>query len=283
VDDELVAKNTQAVTAYFDYCSDWIEPERISFMLVPTSGLILEEKLPDHAILFAQENYMDEIRQSIEDYNFMDVRQILQEHNQEYIYYKTDHHWTTDGAYWAYQQWCSQTGHTFREKDQYEELTVTDAFRGSLYSKILDYDSAYDQIHVLQPVGEQESYEVVADGIDIGGFYQEDKLEQKDKYAYFFGGNYGEVRITNTALVQSKQNHTKERNLLVIKDSFANTFVPLIAQEYDHVYMVDLRYYNNDMAGYISENNITDILVLYNVSNFISDKNIYKLISNIPE
>ena len=114
----------------------------------------------------------------------------------------------------------------------------------------------------------------MADGKDIGGFYQDSKLTEKDKYAYFFGGNYGEVTIHNN-------NNTGTGNLLVVKDSFANSFVPLIAEEYENVYMIDLRYYAGDMSQYIADNNITDVLVLYNVSNFISDKNIFKLSKNL--
>ena len=112
-------------------------------------------------------------------------------------------------------------------------------------------------------------YKVIADGKDIGGFYQEDKLQEKDKYAYFFGGNYGEVAIEGT--------QEGKGNLLVIKDSFANAFVPFLADSYDNIYMVDLRYFNEDMQAYLKEKNITDILVLYNVSNFVTDRNLYKL------
>ena len=95
-------------------------------------------------------------------------------------------------------------------------------------------------------------------------------MDKKDKYAYFFGGNYGEVRIE----------HTEKKgkgNLLIIKDSFANAVVPFLIEDYDNLYMTDLRYYSGDMTSYIEENQITDVLILYNVANFISDKNIYKL------
>ena len=70
---------------------------------------------------------------------------------------------------------------------------------------------------------------------------------------------------------------------MVIKDSFANSFVPLVAGEFANVYMIDLRYYSGNLSQYLSENNITDVLVLYNVSNFISDKNIFKLAKNMEE
>ena len=95
-------------------------------------------------------------------------------------------------------------------------------------------------------------------------------MDRKDKYAYFFGGNYGEVHIEHTE-------KNGKGNLLIIKDSFANAFVPFLIEDYDNLYMIDLRYYSGDMTSYIEENQITDVLVLYNVANFISDKNIYKL------
>ena len=63
----------------------------------------------------------------------------------------------------------------------------------------------------------------------------------------------------------------------MIKDSFANAFVPFLADSYDNIYMVDLRYFNEDMQAYLKEKNITDILMLYNVSNFVTDRNLYKL------
>ena len=73
----------------------------------------------------------------------------------------------------------------------------------------------------------------------------------------------------------------KGRNVLVIKDSFANSFAPFLTQNYENIYMIDLRYYNGDLKAYLQEHNITDVLVLYNISNFISDRNIYKLTGGI--
>ena len=109
-----------------------------------------------------------------------------------------------------------------------------------------------------------------ADGKKLEGFYCEEMLDKKDKYAYFFGGNYGEVKIHN-------ESSDKKGNLLVIKDSFANSFVPLIADDYENIYMIDLRYYGGNMLNYLKEQNIDEVLVLYNISNFVSDRNVYKL------
>ena len=109
------------------------------------------------------------------------------------------------------------------------------------------------------------------------------QLEEKDKYLFFFGGNYAEVVISDKEVLENATGGTTEgnsgetRNLLLIKDSFANCFAPLVAEDYDNVYMIDMRFFRGDMQEYMEANNITDVLVLYNVSNFISDKNIYKL------
>jgi hypothetical protein len=148
------------------------------------------------------------------------------------------------------------------------ENTVTEKFRGSLYSKILDADSAYDSIWTYNDF---DAPMLVDNETIYDSIYDETKLSEKDKYAYFFGGNYGEIYVDGTG----------EGNLLLVKDSFANSFVPMLTQDYDTIYMVDLRYYNGDMTEYLTEHNITEVLVLYNISNFISDRNIYKLSSGI--
>lgn len=278
VDEKLVKRNIQAVTDYFETASETIGKDHLSFLLVPTSGLVMEEKLPKNARLFDQSKYMEQVEDALADYNFIDVRQELIDHNDEYIYYRTDHHWTMDGAYIAYEKWCESTGHTYADRSELEQSIVSDDFRGSLYSKILDADSAYDSIWTYGETGEAPfgaNCIVTFDNqASAEGCYDETKLEEKDQYAYFFGGNFGEVHIQKAA---SDEPENSPKNLLVVKDSFANSFVPLLAQHYDHIYMVDLRYYNGDMQEYLEEHHITDVLVLYNISNFISDRNLYKL------
>ena len=287
IDDKLVNRNIQSVQQFLEKSTAQVKKEHMSFLLVPTSGLVMKEYLPKNAILFDQEAYMDRVKDALKEYRFMDGRKIFQSEMDsktkeaskteadsktkadKALYYRTDHHWTTYGAFVAFEEWCKQTGHSFEGIDAYETETVTKQFRGSLYSKILDYDSAYDSIVKMTKKQDATDYKVIADGKDIGGFYQEDKLQEKDKYAYFFGGNYGEVAIEGT--------QEGKGTLLVIKDSFANAFVPFLADSYDNIYMVDLRYFNEDMQAYLKEKNITDILVLYNVSNFVTDRNLYKL------
>ncbi len=282
VDEKQVDRNIKAVEDYFMTASETIDKQKLSFLLVPTSGLVMQEKLPKNARLFDQAKYIDQVQKAMKDYNFVDVRDTLMDHNEEYIYYKTDHHWTSAGACLAYDAWSERTGGEIEKEDGLAKNVVSDKFRGSLYSKILDADSAYDEIWTYglqkdEAFGSKDCTVTIDEKQQLDSIYDDEKLQEKDKYAYFLGGNYGQVHIQN----QKAASKAKGKNILIIKDSFANSFVPFVTQDYENIYMVDLRYYNGDMKAYLQEHEITDVLVLYNISNFISDRNIHKLTGGI--
>ena len=282
VDEKQVDRNIKAVEDYFMTASETIDKQKLSFLLVPTSGLVMQEKLPKNARLFDQAKYIDQVQKAMKDYNFVDVRDTLMDHNDEYIYYKTDHHWTSAGACLAYDVWSERTGGEAETEDGLVKNVVSDKFRGSLYSKILDADSAYDEIwtYGLQKddaFGSKYCTVTIDEKQQLDSIYDDEMLQKKDKYAYFLSGNYGQVHIQN----QKAASKAKGKNILIIKDSFANSFVPFVTQDYENIYMVDLRYYNGDMKSYLQEHNITDVLVLYNISNFISDRNLHKLTGGI--
>ena len=282
VDEKQVDRNIKAVEDYFMTASETIDKQKLSFLLVPTSGLVMQEKLPKNARLFDQAKYIDQVQKAMKDYNFVDVRDTLMDHNDEYIYYKTDHHWTSAGACLAYDVWSERTGGEAETEDGLVKNVVSDKFRGSLYSKILDADSAYDEIwtYGLQKddaFGSKDCTVTIDEKQQLDSIYDDKMLQKKDKYAYFLSGNYGQVHIQN----QKAASKAKGKNILIIKDSFANSFVPFATQDYENIYMVDLRYYNGDMKSYLQEHNITDVLVLYNISNFISDRNLHKLTGGI--
>ena len=282
VDEKQVDRNIKAVEDYFMMASETIDKQKLSFLLEPTSGLVMQEKLPKNARLFDQAKYIDQVQKAMKDYNFVDVRDTLMDHNDEYIYYKTDHHWTSAGACLAYDVWSERTGGEAETEDGLVKNVVSDKFRGSLYSKILDADSAYDEIwtYGLQKddaFGSKDCTVTIDEKQQLDSIYDDEMLQKKDKYAYFLSGNYGQVHIQN----QKATSKAKGKNILIIKDSFANSFVPFVTQDYENIYMVDLRYYNGDMKSYLQEHNITDVLVLYNISNFISDRNLHKLTGGI--
>ena len=175
-------------------------------------------------------------------------------------YYHTDHHWTTMGAQAAYTLWAQATGHTARS---YDLTLATDSFRGTLYSKVLLPDSVYDSVYYAPEITVES---VVCDGKD-GVLYDLSALEQKDKYELFLGGNYGQCVITTGT--------ENGKHLLLVKDSFANSFVPFLTGDYETITMIDLRYYRGSMAELAAE--VDNILVLTEVTNLAGSGDYFKL------
>ena len=229
-------------------------------MIVPTASLILKDKLPQNAVEYNQNEVLDTVKNNITDATLIDLREKFFSHKDEYIYYKTDHHWTTLGAYYAYQEWCKYNGvHT----NNYTKEIITTEFKGSLYSKILNKNVEPDRIEIYQPI-EKVNYEVSYNfnKTHSSSVYDFEKVKEKDKYQVFFGGNYPELKI--------RTSHKNGKNLLILKDSYANSFIPFLLGNYESICVIDMRYFKEDLKGYMEENEVSEILILYNVANFIT-------------
>lgn len=260
VDAELVSTNISYVNKFFERNGS-VEKERKVFMIVPTAALVLKDKLPPNAPEFAQEEFISDISGRITNGVLLDVTEELESADGQ-SFYRTDHHWTTIGAFEAYRKYSGLYGKTPKPEHFGFEKVCGD-FRGSLYSKVLLPDTAYDEIVLAKSVQDTAVY---CDG-KAGTLYDYGALDKKDKYNVFLGGNYGRVDIEGSG----------EGTLLLIKDSFANSFVPFLTEDYGKIIMLDLRYFMGSVKALAETEKITDILVLYNTANFISDKNIAKL------
>ena len=256
-------KNLAAVKAFFDANAD----KDCRILLAPTPCVVLYDKLPlglslDNGTVFDVDGCYDTLIQQFGQQAIL-TRWELREvgGGTQQVYYRTDHHWTTAGARVAYGVWAEETGHTVRD---YALTPVTDEFRGTLYSKVLLPGSAYDTVEVARDV---EIVSMDCDGQVMHSLYVDSKLEQKDKYEVFMGGNYAKVTVDTGA--------ETGRSLLLIKDSFANCFLPFLCADYDTITVVDLRYCRENMKDLAAD--CTDVLVLYELTNFASDGNLYKL------
>lgn len=243
--------------------------KRVKAMFVPTASEVLSSKLPLFATGFNQKLFVENFKAKIPDEHIIDVSDVLMEHQDEYIYYRTDHHWTALGAYYAYEQWALSLDLVPLTKDQFEITLASDQFYGTLHSKvntIVNPDNIY-----LYHTKEEMNYELTYNLENkSNSLYDLSRLNGKDKYSVYMGGNNASVEI------QTKLDNGKR--LLVIKDSFANSFVPFAVNHYEKTIMIDLRYYNTSLESFINENKITDILVLYNVVGFAKDTNLLKLL-----
>lgn len=241
------------------------------FMLVPNSVKVLEDKLPKYAAPENQLEYIDGIKKSINsDIDFIDVYDTLSSKKDEYIYYKTDHHWTTLGAFYAYKKLGSEMGFTANNQNFYDVKKVTDSFYGTLYSKGGFRNIAPDSIELYSPKKNEEiklwyyDNEKADDSV-----YKLDNLNKKDKYTVFLDGNHSLIKI-NT-------NSSGNKKLVIIKDSYANSLVPFLTDHYSEIYMVDLRFYYDNINEFIKNNGIDDALILYNANTFFEDKSISKI------
>ncbi len=192
----------------------------------------------------------------------IDVSGALSAHADEGIYYRTDHHWTSLGAWYAFQASAARLGIT--NPETYTVYTVTDDFEGTLASKSGSH-AVRDSIQIYTAEDSDIYYYVIRSGSTdrISSIYDSSCLEAKDKYTVFFGGNYGTVEICTTA--------DNGRNLLVLKDSYANSFIQFLLPYYENIIMVDARYYYDSLDSILSGYSITDVLYLYSADTFLTD------------
>lgn len=238
-------------------------------MLVPSTGTILKDKLPAFAPFYNTDSIYSTASTLLGEPGFIDIRKTLEEQPED-VFFKTDHHWTLNGAYAAYCEYCKNVkpGLNCHSYELFNPVKVDNNFYGTLYSKALDPAAKPDKLYAIQ-TEETANARVTNDNDKLHtGIYDKESLDKKDKYAYFFGGNYGrtDIRTSSTGL-----------KLLVIKDSFANSFVPFLLGDYSHITMIDLRYYNEPVFKTVLKEKYDHILILYEISNFAQDKNLYKL------
>lgn len=268
IDAEQEEKNIARLDAFIKKYSELLGDTNVYAMLVPTAADILADKLPPFTSEYDQEALLNRVAAMLGD-NFIDTREELMQHKDEYLYYKTDHHWTALGAYYAYRTWAQAQKIPVREQEDYKISTGSEEFYGTLYSKV-NIQMPADTV-LLYEDGRSYRVEYDMDGKPQKSMFSMKRLSEKDKYMVYLDGNH--------ALTQIQQQGQKktEKKLLVIKDSYAHTFVPFLAQDYDEVIMVDFRYNKMPVSMIIENYGITDILVLYNATNFVHDDNLYQL------
>ena len=205
------------------------------------------------------------------DVHTVDVYSALMAHRDEYIYFRTDHHWTATGAYYAYEAYCRQAGITPTPLSSYEMLTFG-GFLGTLYSKT-GQPSAMgnnpDTVEAYIPKGTNDQYVYDANGGDRtryrGGVVRRDTdsfyAAAASKYNCFLMGDHPLIEIHNENISASR----KGTAVLLVKESFGNAFAPFLVDSYEYVYVVDYRYYDGTLSQLVSAKGIDDVIFLNNV------------------
>jgi hypothetical protein len=279
-DEEQVDDNVWYLSEYLKDMQDRYTKAHVQCMFVPSKDTALEALLPEYAVAFDSSFVSEEVRDALADDadpdeesgdNILDLTGELSGHSDEYIYYRTDHHWTTLGAYYAYCAYKEMRGEQATPQEQYTVCEVAQDFYGTTYDKIQKCETA-DTISKWELNGEDAAVQVSFDDgeMEWESCYDESFLSEKDKYSYFFGGNTAKIRIATGA--------DNGKCLLLLKDSYSNSFVEFLLPDYEYIYMIDLRYTQEDiytlMEEIDAEHPISDVLVMYNTEKFMQDTNL---------
>ena len=269
INKEQFNKNMLSINKFLEKIKEYNENVGITALLVPTKSQVLEEKLPLHAPLMDENHIVEKIKSSLNDnINILNLTDTLKEHSKEDIYYKTDHHWTTKGAYYAYKHYLQQIGDTPLRESEFIKDIASDEFYGTSYRKANFYRGEPDKIYSYIPK-EPVKYTVDYNGVSKEeGLYDNSFLDKVDKYSYFLGGDKPLIEIDS----EVRNNKT----IVIVKDSFANSMIPFLINHYEKIIIIDTRYFNGSISEFIKEKDVDEVLLLYNIQNFAKEKTFSK-------
>lgn len=262
---ELTSDNINNLKIAKDRINDFANKLQmpVYFMLVPNSIYINQEKLPDNVEAYNQEELIKSMYMNMPYTKNINVTEEIKNNKDKYIYFRTDHHMTSDGAYLIYKEFCKVANINPCMISNFEKVEVSNEFLGTFDSKAQIINQKPDTISVYKNYINTNLEEVIYDNETTKSIFNEDYLNTKDKYSYFLNGNNARV------VIKTKVKNGKK--LLVIKDSYAHIMAQFLCQNYEEIHFIDPRYYNIPISDYAKENGITESLILYNVSNIIKD------------
>ena len=240
-------------------------------LIAPTAISVLEKELPKNVVTGAEIKYIDALNNQLksDEIQTIDVLSALKEASEStQVYYKTDHHWTTKGAYVAFREFAHLMGISFGE-GEYKWLLVSDEFHGSLSSRSGFCASETDRIEIAIPK-ENRQFSVDNDTETNPKLYDIKKLQTDNPYDVFLGGNYGKISINCGG--------ENKENLLILKDSYANCFIPFLLGEYNKIVIVDPRYFQGALDGIITSESITTVVMIFNANTFATESSILRLL-----
>lgn len=259
-DETLVEKNL----SYIKHLAEHTEIP-VHLGLIPSAAEIWKDQLPKGAESWDQTLLMEQAEKLGLDQ--IDLYTPLQEQAKEPIFYRTDHHWTSLGAYYGAQTLLESLGEAPLNRAEFQPEAASKSFCGTLYSS--------SGIHWLPP----DTIEFWVEDQDLNitswrdgtpkeaQLYERSYLEKKDQYSAFLGGNQPLCVIQNETLPEGKK-------ILLVRDSYSDSLAPFLAQRFSEVHLIDLRYYHASVAQYAKENGIDEICILYSIPNFITERNI---------
>lgn len=266
-DRETLWDNMQAITTFAEKQS-----VAVSMMAVPSAGAVVSDKLPALHMPYPDADLLEEARRIAGNtLHWVDLyTDFCSAEQPERLYYRTDHHWTSEGAYRAYCLLMEELGQSSVPRDDFTVEQIS-GFYGTSYSKSGLWLTEPDTLELWTGSDIQAVTTVYdanrADPVTREGMFFREYLEDADKYPVFLGGNHARVHIETNA--------DSGKRLLVIKDSYAHALAPFLAEEYSTIDLIDLRYFKQQtISSWLEENPADEILLVYGLSSLAEDKNL---------
>lgn len=270
-DDEKLVKYIGAINGFASKHPD----VNTTLLLAPTSVGLYPERLPWLAPFYPQDKVNDYIGNHLDkNITYLNGFDFLRPHAAEPVYYRTDHHWTTYGAYLAYVAYAKEQGWQPLTQDDFVVQQVSDSFLGSYHTRSQFQGLVPDTIEAYIPRKPVATELFIADTNETWTtMYDESFLDKKDQYSYFLGGVHALMTITSDLEAQQ----IEQDKLLIIKDSYAHNFIPFLTNHIPEIHVIDIRYYNGSVSNYMAANGIEDVLYVFNTSTFVEETSLLKL------
>ncbi len=235
-------------------------------MVCPISaGVMLDESVLDDMGCDDEKESIKYVYDKLDDgIHCVSIFDKLKAHNAEYIYFRTDHHWTQLGAYYAYQVFCKEKGIKAHKLDQFKKMEFTD-FVGTYYS----YSNGCaalkenpDTVEAYIPNGTNDMKMTQQNGQTINWKIVNDVTNYKKSalYGAFAGGD-------NPFTVAHNEKITDGSAVCVVKDSFGNAFIPWLVDHYEYIYWIDYRYTTNTISQMVEDYNVQDVIFTFQIYN----------------
>ncbi len=273
-DEEVVNTSLNAMNRFAETHPDM----QCSLMIAPTAQELFSTDIPSYAGYLSEKTFIEECYKKMQGVTVIDCLSYLSGHKSDYVFYRTDHHWTSLGAYYAYCAAAKALGYSSYGLNSFNIETASSSFRGTLYSNTLDNSVTPDSIDYYHLAsGEPKVKMTVYDGRKetvYDSLYVRSYLDVKDKYSSFTG--------SNAPIVTIETDVDNGKSLLLVKDSYAHSLVPFLANHYSKITMVDMRYINTDLSQFIDVDSYQQTLFVFNAISFSTDIHLKKILFTVP-
>ena len=266
--DEMLENNLNSIITFTNNYN-----KEVDFFIIPNSYAIYDELTPRYLPLVDQLSLINSINsylssKSNDHINTINVAEELLKNKDDYIYYKTDHHWTSYGAYLAYLTYMDYLGLEIVDINNLEKITINN-FLGTYYNRSKYFKADSDFITYYNIL---DLY-IKIDGKEQLSLMDLDKFKGSDKYSAFLWGNNGLTKVINENISEER----KGSSILIFKDSYANSFIQFLSYNYEIIDIIDLRYFKESIRNFMKDKDYNEILIMYSFNNLSSDINIRRL------